>query len=207
MKSMRILDPEVMDELIHFRKKRGIDRKDEVWDGVYVIMPDPTIEHQRLVKRLTSILIRVVDDERRGETFPGTNVSDRRRGWEKNFRAPDVVVVLAGGRAQDCNTHWLGGPDLLVEIESPGDETDAKIPFYGDIGVRELLVIHRDSRQLRLYRNDGTSLAPVEPRESRGKSWFVGEVVPLAFSRIAISKQRPRIVVRRTDGSPDRWTI
>jgi hypothetical protein len=85
---MRILDKDVVTELVRHRRKLGIDQKDEVWDGVYVIMPEPTIDHQRLVKRLTAILITVVDDEGLGEVFPGTNVSDRRRGWDKNFRAP-----------------------------------------------------------------------------------------------------------------------
>jgi Uma2 family endonuclease len=204
---MRILDRDVVTELVRHRKKLGIDQKDEVWNGVYVILPEPTIDHQRLVKRLTAILTSVVDDEGLGEVFPGTNVSDRRRGWEKNFRAPDVVVVLAGGRAEDCTTHWLGGPDLLVEVESPGDETDAKIPFYGDIGVRELLIIHRDTRQIRLYRNDGSSLAPVEPDDLDGKKWLVSEVVPLAFRRTTAKGQKPRTEVRRTDGQGGRWVV
>ena len=203
---MRVLDKEVVEEIVRDRKKRGIDQKDEVWNGVYVVMPEPTIEHQRLVKRLTSVLIRVVDEEERGEVFPGTNVSNRRRGWEKNYRAPDIVVVLHNSRAEDCATHWLGGPDLLIEVESPDDETDAKIPFYGDIGVRELLIVHRDTRQLRLYRNDGTSLAPVEPNARSGKEWLVSEVVPLALSRAAVKGQRPKIEVRRTD-RPGKWVI
>jgi Uma2 family endonuclease len=204
---MRVLDQDVCEEIIQQRKKLGIDRKDEVWDGVYIIMPDPTIDHQRIVKRLTNILTEVVDDEGRGEAFLGTNVSDRREGWDKNFRAPDIVVVLEGGRAEDCRTQWLGGPDLLVEVQSPGDETDAKIPFYARIGVRELLIVHRDTRQLRLFRHDGTDLAPVESSDVHGKKWLVSAVVPLAFRRRAARGEGPRTEVRRTDATPGQWVV
>jgi Uma2 family endonuclease len=204
---MRVLSEQVSEDLIERRKKLGIDHKDEVWDGVYVIMPDPTIEHQRVVKRLTAILASVVDDERRGEAFPGTNVSDRRAGWEHNFRAPDVVVVLEGSRAKNCRTHWFGGPDLLVEVQSPGDDTDLKIPFYARIGVRELLVIHRDTRQLRLFRHDGADLSPVEPGEVYGKKWLVSSVVPLAFRRTTAGGRGPHTEIRRTDDMPGQWVI
>jgi Uma2 family endonuclease len=204
---MRVLNDAVIEEIIQRRKKLGIDRKDEVWDGVYVVMPDPTIDHQRLVKRLTAILVEVVDNEDRGEAFPGTNVSDRRKGWKHNFRAPDVVVVLHGSRAVDCRTHWLGGPDLLVEVQSPGDETDLKIPFYARVGVRELLVVHRDTRELRLFRNDGTDLALVEPSDLQGRKWLVSAVVPLAFRRTTARGRGPRTEVRRTDGTPGQWVV
>jgi Uma2 family endonuclease len=204
---MRVLDQKVSEEIVQERKKLGIDHKDEVWDGVYVIMPDPTIDHQRVVKRLTAILTTVVDEEGRGEAFPGTNVSDRRSGWDKNFRAPDVVVVLEGSRAENCRTHWFGGPDLLVEVQSPGDETDAKIPFYARIGVRELLIIHRDTRQLRLFRHDGTDLTPAEPGEFQGKKWLVSAVVPLAFRRTTAGGRGSRTEVRRTDDTPGQWVV
>jgi Uma2 family endonuclease len=199
---MHVLNPGVSEEIIRQRKKLGQDRKDEVWNGVYMLMPDPTIDHQRVIKLLTSILIEVVDDEGRGEVFPGTNVSDRREGWKHNFRAPDVVVVLNGSHAINCGTHWFGGPDLLVEIQSPRDQTDAKIPFYAGLGVRELLVIHRDTRRLRLYRNHGTDLAPVEPDD---KKWLTSAVVSLGFRRTTTGRARTEI--RRTDGTRGRWVV
>lgn len=204
---VRVLNQDVSEEIVERRKKLGIDRKDEVWDGVYVVMPDPTIDHQRIVFQLTSIFSQTVRDKGIGEAFPGTNVSDRREGWEHNFRAPDVVVVLEGGRAENCRTHWFGGPDLLVEVQSPGDEADAKVPFYARIGVRELLVVHRDTRQLRLYRHDGTDLAPVEPGDFQGKKWLLSAVVPLAFRRTTAGGRGPRTEVRRTDGAPGRWVV
>jgi len=203
----RVLNAGELRRMIRRRRRLGIDHKDEVWDGVYVIMPDPTVLHQQIVTRLSSILLAVIDDAGRGRAFGGTNVSDRRHDWKKNFRVPDVVVVLNEGRAVDCVTHWMGGPDFLVEVRSPGDDTDAKVPFYARIGARELLVIDRDTRHLRLLRHDGHDLTPVEPEDRHGKKWLVSAVVPLAFRRSAPRGQAPKTHVERTDGTAGSWVV
>jgi Uma2 family endonuclease len=115
-------------------------------------------------------------------------------------------VVLNDSRAVDCGTHFCGGPDFLVEIQSPGDDTEEKVPFSGKIGVRELLIIHRDKRTLRLLRLEGEELVLVKPTALDGKEWLVSAVLPLAFRR-SVSKGKPRTQVRRTDGKPGRWTV
>lgn len=203
----RILNTGELQRMIRRRRRLGIDHKDEVWDGVHVIMPDPTVLHQQIVTRLTAILLTVVADASRGQALAGTNVSDRLRGWKKNFRVPDVVVVLREGRAINCGTHWMGGPDFLVEVQSPGDETEAKVPFYAGIGVRELLVVDRDTRHLRLLRHDGHDLTPVEAEDRHGKKWLVSAVVPLAFRRSAPRGQDPKTHVERTDGTAGSWVV
>jgi Uma2 family endonuclease len=203
---MRVLSPWIASEIIRERRRLGIDGHDEVWDGVYVVSPFANNPHQTLVNRLAHVLTIVIEDAGRGVVHPGANVSDRPDArWEKNHRVPDVVVVLPGSRAVDRGTHWYGGPDFVVEVQSPGDDTEAKIPFYTSIGVRELLIIHRDSRRVRLFRHDGAELAPVAAEESRGKSWLVSDVVPLAFCRVIDKGRKPRTVVRRTDGKRGRW--
>jgi Uma2 family endonuclease len=203
---MRILEPAIIRELIRDRQQRGIDKYDEVWDGVYVMPPLANNPHQRLVMDSTVILYQVITQEGRGQVLPGANVSDRRHHWDKNFRGPDVVVVLDDSRAVDCTTHWMGGPDFLIEIQSPGDDTDAKLPFYSAVQVRELLIIHRDTRVLRFYRHDGQQLAPVGPVKVEGKEWLTSAVVPLAFRRSG-RRRNPRTEVRRTDETPGHWTV
>jgi Uma2 family endonuclease len=203
--TVQFLSDAAFKAFIRQRRADGHDRKDEVWDGVYVIMPEPTNAHQHLVTRLTVIFDQVAPV---GSTvLAGANVSDRRSGWKKNYRAPDVVVVLPKTRAIDCNTHWMGGPDFLVEVRSPGDRTEAKIPFYATVGVRELLIVHRDTRRLRLLRHDGTDLVAVEPGDFRGKKWLLSEVLPLAFRRTTAGGRRPRTEVRRTDATPASWVV
>jgi hypothetical protein len=62
----------------------------------------------------------------------------------------------------DCATHWFGGPELAIEIVSPGDRTLEKLDFYARVGTQELLVIDRDPWQLTLYRvNLDQKMVPV----------------------------------------------
>jgi Uma2 family endonuclease len=191
---------------IQDRRERDIDKYDEVWDGVYVVPPLANLPHQDLATALAAILYTLITLEGRGRVQAGANVSDRRAGWKRNYRDPDIVVVLNEGRAVDCYTHWLEGPDFLVEVQSPGDETDEKIPFYSQIRVRELLIIHRDTRQLRLYRHDGQQLVPVGPSAYQGGKWLVSAVVSLAFRRRVV-RRTPFTEVQRTDGIPGGWTV
>jgi Uma2 family endonuclease len=173
---------------------------------MYVMPSMPNNAHQLLVGDLNDIFREVVKKAGRGQSYPGANVGDRRKGWEYNFRVPDVFVVLKNSPAIDCNTHFFGGPDFLVEIQSPGDDTEEKVPFYGKFGVRELLIIHRDKRTLRLLRLEGEELVLVKPSLLDGKEWLVSTVLPLAFRRI-MSKGTPRTQVRRADGKPGLWTV
>ena len=61
---------------------------------------------------------------------------------------------------------------MLVEIESPGDDSEEKVPFYGQLGVRELLLIHRDKRTLRLLRLAEQELVLVPASVLEGKRWL-----------------------------------
>jgi hypothetical protein len=204
-REVRILDPGLIDAFIRDRQERGVDGHDESWEGVYTVPALANNEPQDIVGLLTGILFNAITLEERGRVQPGANVSDRREGWEHRCRVPDVVVVLKDGKAVDCGTHWMGGPDFLAEVQSPHDETDEKIPFYSELQVREFLVIHRDTRELRLYRHDGKELAPVGLTDFQGGKWLFSEVVPLAFRRKG-GKKNPRTEVRRTDGQTGSWT-
>jgi Uma2 family endonuclease len=166
----------------------------------------PSLEHQELVADLGVIFDEVVKRRGLGKCYPGVNVSDRGTDWKENYRIPDLVVVLNEGKAVRHRTHIQGGPDFLVEIESPGDDTEEKVPFYGEIGVRELLIIHRDKRTLRLLRLERGELVLVRPSSFEGKEWLVSEVLPLAFRRAA-RKGAPLTQARRTDGEPGLWAV
>jgi Uma2 family endonuclease len=202
---LEIRDADLVREIIRDRQRKGIDKYDEVWDGVYIMPPLANNPHQRLVGLLTPIYLEVtvLDQD---QVLPGANVSDRRTGWEDNFRCPDIVVVRHGSRAVDCGTHWFGGPDFLTEIQSPGDDTENKIPFYSQIHVRELLIIHRDTRALRLLQHDGNELVEVSPVLIRGKKRLVSAVLPLAFRRLSY-RGKPGVEISRTDRKPGRWIV
>lgn len=42
-------------------------------------------------------------------------------------------MYLAGSKAKDSGTHWVGGPDILVEITSPGEDPRQKLDFYAKV--------------------------------------------------------------------------
>ena len=198
-----ITDPIVEERIRAQRAKWGADRYDEVWEGTYMMTPMPNVQHQKLAARLVAILDTVIGES--GDVCAGANVSDREDGWDHNYRAPDVVVAMKGGRAKDCDTHYCGGPDFLVEIVSTHDHSREKLPFYGQIGVREVMIIDRDPWCLELYRLDGGELRLVGKSRLDEQAELSSAVVPLTF-RLLPGQPRPQIVVTHRDGVPQ-WIV
>jgi Uma2 family endonuclease len=194
-----IADPEVEERLIAERRARGADRKDEVWDGVYIIMPDPNVEHQRLVMRLGVVFSEVVNPPAGGEVFPSLNLSDRAEDWKYNYRCPDVAVFLSGNTAQVFEAHICGPADFLVEIVSPNDKTRDKFDFYGRLGVRELLVIDRQPWSLELYRLSGNELVPAGRSSVSQSAVIASAVLPLSF-QLFPAQPRPEIRIAEIGG-------
>ncbi|MBI3469538.1 MAG: Uma2 family endonuclease [Planctomycetes bacterium] len=200
-----VIDPLVEDDLLARRRASGGDRYDEVWDGVYLMSPIPNSEHQQLAGRLTGVFLQVVGWNPRVEVFPGINVSDRVDDWRQNYRVPDVAVFLENTRARDLGTHWLGGPDFGVEIESPKDRSRDKIPFYAQVGVQELLLIEREPWALELYRLQGDALTLVGRVVPGDEAALESTVLAVRF-RLIPANPRPLIEVTRLDGS-ERWLV
>jgi Uma2 family endonuclease len=146
-----ILDPHLEERLIAERRAAGVDQFDEVWDGVYVMAPWPNDEHQEIATFLARVLFELIQEEGRGKVRQGINLSDRPTNWTSNFRVPDVVAFLNGGKGVCHDSFWTGGPDFAVEIVSEGEDPEAKFEFYGGLGTRELLLVHRDPWKLELY--------------------------------------------------------
>jgi Uma2 family endonuclease len=187
-----LLDPAEVRELIRRRRRLGLDRFDEVWDGVYVMAAMPNMEHQSIVGRLVTALTNGLPEG--ALVLPGCNVSDQSDKWEKNFRCPDVAVVLPGNTAENRGTHLFGGPDFAIEIVSPKDRSRDKLGFYFKVGVRELLIVDRKPWKLELYRNDGSALALVGTCPVKKQKTLVSSVIPFRFT-IAAGTSRPSLVV------------
>lgn len=203
--TLLITDPELEERLLAERRAWGGDRYDEVWDGVYVMSPIANIQHQDLVMGIAYAFHSVVGLPGLGTVLPGTNVSDRAVDWEKNYRVPDVAVYLKGNPAQHRETHWLGGPDLAVEVVSRGDRTREKLGFYAAVGTRELLVVNRRPWSLELYRLDEGSLGLIGASTLDNPGQLASAVVPLGFG-LAPGESRPSIVIAHRDGA-QRWTV
>jgi Uma2 family endonuclease len=71
--------------------------------------------------------------------------------WPQNYRIPDLVLLTPERFGIDRNGYFEGAPDVVVEIRSPGDESYEKLAFYAALGVPEVWIIARDSKQPELY--------------------------------------------------------
>jgi Uma2 family endonuclease len=195
-----INDPDVEDQLLADRRAKGLDRYDEVWEGVYVMSPLANNEHQKLALRLASIMDTVIDLEMEGTSYCGCNVSDQEHDWKFNYRCPDVAVFLRDTTAQDRGAFWQGGPDFAIEITSERDKTWDKLDFYAKVEVRELLIVERDPWELVLLRLQNGKMTEITRGNLAADTVIHSAFVPFGF-RLMMRNQRPTIEVRhQTDG-------
>ena len=201
-----VTDPWLEERLKAEREASGADRYDEVWEGVYMMTPVPNTEHQYLVARFTSLFLEVIGAPDRGIVCPGVNLSPPDiEDWTQDYRVPDVAVLLRGSHGEDCDTHWRGGVDFLVEVTSPGDKSREKLPFYSQLGVRELLLVDRDPWTLELYRHQQGRLRKVSQSNLDASEVLTSMAVPLTFQLLP-GDPRPQIKVTHFD-SGRCWTV
>lgn len=135
--------PPAVDELIEERRRTGVDRFDEVWDGVYVVNPPPSFRHSTIAGRIHDLLRSPA--EARGLVV-------RREvgvGAPDDHRIPDVVV--ADSADLDGAQHYLLTARIAVEVLSPSDRVDKK-PFYRARGVDEVVIVDPEAVEVQWTR-------------------------------------------------------
>ena len=111
-----VTDPCLEERLRTEREASGADRYDEVWEGVYMMAPMPTDEHQKIVSRLGHVVEDVLGDAELAEIRPGVNLSDRERRLE--------VRLSRAGRGW-CDAAQAHNDGLAESCEAgAGDHTD-----------------------------------------------------------------------------------
>ena len=120
------------------RQRLGLDKKDELWDGVWHLVNPPKIWHPRLNRDLYEVL---APQARARALEPFVEIcglfgEDIKRNW----RVPDQLYA---GPA-DVIEEGLTSAEFLVEVRSPGDESYEKLPFYASRGVTEVLIVNQD---------------------------------------------------------------
>jgi Uma2 family endonuclease len=150
MKSVLALVPP---EIIEQRKRTGQYARDEVWEGVLHMSPEADTEHQDFEGSLENWLRRYWSLPRMRKVYHRINLAREGAGrnWINDFRIPDLVMLTADRFDIDHRTHFEGGPEVVVEIRSPNDESEKKLPFYAALNVLEVWVIDRDTKQPELY--------------------------------------------------------
>jgi Uma2 family endonuclease len=106
----------------------------EIVNGVLLMAPAPTPDHQSIVARLTYYLLAHVELGGLGRVFPGP--IDVQLG-PKNVFQPDVLVLLNAHSGRIAEKRIIGAPDLAVEVASPGTAT---IGCHPELCVKENLL-------------------------------------------------------------------
>ena len=186
-----VMPPDRFKAIIARRRRYDQDSHDEVWNGVYVMSPEADNSHQKLAFSIAKVIDAVC--ARKGAVvLPSVNVSDRADDWTRNYRVPDVAVFMPGNPAENRETHFLGGPDFLVEVVSKYDRSRRKLDFYASIGVREVLLVNRAPWRLDMYRLKAGELELAATSHPDGEKAVESEVLGLSF-RLIPAEPGPRI--------------
>ncbi|MHB8438367.1 MAG: Uma2 family endonuclease [Acidimicrobiales bacterium] len=129
------------------RAQLGLDVRDEMWEGVLHMVPQPISRHQELESELLQAFGPIVRTR-------GLRVAPELAVFagEHDYRVPDVAVYSTEARGIRGVT---GTAALVVEIRSPGDETYEKLPWYLAGRAEAVLIVDRDSLAVELYTADG----------------------------------------------------
>ena len=169
---MKAVMLEIEPGILDGRRRTGADRWDEMWDGVLHMPPMPNRSHQDLELDLGAWLRVYWARPRGNKVYPPINLALPGR-WPEDYRIPDLVLLTPDRFYIDRNEYFDGGPTVVVEIRSPGDESYEKLLFYAQLHVPEVWIIDRDTRQPEVYRLLDTDYQSV-PRDSHG--WVVSSV-------------------------------
>ena len=191
---MKAVMPNVPDHILEWRRRTGADRFDEMWEGVLHMAPVPNRDHQDFAF-LLAIWLRLNWAIPSGCRVHLEIYIAEEGTWPDNYRVPDLVLLTPTRFHIDRNEYFDGGPDAVVEIHSPGDEAHEKLEFYAKIGVREVWIIDRDTRQPQIYQLIGNEF---ESREPDSAGWLKSDVVG-AEMRAAADEKLEICIVGRHD--------
>lgn len=114
----------------------------EIVNGVLVMAPAPTPEHQDIVLEIAAHLRTYIKLAGLGRVFPSPVDVDL---GPKNIFQPDVVVVLNAHLDRVTAKKIVGAPDLVVEVASPSTaflDRVSKYEKYAEAGVQEYWIVN-----------------------------------------------------------------
>jgi Uma2 family endonuclease len=142
--------------------------------------PAPLCEHQRIVARIDRFVGPLCERHGRGVLAIQINVFNEASS-SLDYRIPDLTFVAAGHeRLLARDGIRGGGPDAVIEIGSPSDETYDKLPFFAGLGVREVIVVHRDTLEPEIYRLAGSQYLAVQ---MDADGWLRSDVLKVGLKR------------------------
>lgn len=132
------------------RRAQGLDGRDEVWEGVYRVAPH---EHARNGLVAMRLVVTLDGPTRHAGLHAGGSFN---LGEPDDYRVPDL--------GYHRSPHGLGAfvptAALVLEVLSPGDDSEAKLPFYARHGVEEVWLVDPLRHSIEMHVLTGTAFAP-----------------------------------------------
>ena len=155
----------------------------ELVRGVMVVREPPGYRHGRVAARLAKFLMDHVDQRSLGEVL-AAETGFKLATNPDTVRAPDVAFIRRN-RLPDPPPAGFAelGPDLVVEVLSPGDrpgEVLAKVADWLSAGSALVWVVDPARRRARVYRADGGEALVAEDGVLEGEDVLPGFACPLA---------------------------
>jgi Uma2 family endonuclease len=147
---MKVVMPSLRPEIVAYRQRTGADKWDEMWEGVLHMPPMPSYFHQELEGSLETYLRVRWARPRRAKVCHQVNLASV-GGWPHDYRIPDLVLLMPDRFDIIRGEYLEGAPNVVVEIRSPGDESLEKLSFYAQLGVPEVWIIDRDTREPEIH--------------------------------------------------------
>lgn len=154
------------------RERMGQHKLDERWEGEWHLVNPPRSWHTFVNSELFLVLMALA--KQRG--LIGSCEATGLFAAEDDWRIPDQLFC----RPADVTDAGVTSAELVVEVHSPGDDSYAKLGFYADRSVHEVVILHED-RRVELYRrrDDGT-MTQVEQADGSARS----ETLGCTFTRV-----------------------
>jgi Uma2 family endonuclease len=158
LSDMRAVFTALPEWIVEHRRITREDRRDEVWDGVLHVTPQPTMPHQDVGSQLLVCLLPLA--QKRGwKAVYEPAVYDQSKG-ETNYRVPDVAVF----DPKHASKRGIEGRcELAIEVLSPDDESREKLPFYAQHGTQELWLVDPETRAFEVYVLRGRAYFAIAP--------------------------------------------
>jgi Uma2 family endonuclease len=154
---MRVLMIDAPQSMLDDRHRMGLDRRDEMWDGVVHMVPPAKDEHQGVNGDFWYVVYPLA--KRRG-LFP--RMETGLFHCDDDYRVPDQLYRLP----EHGSERGAEGAEMVVEVRSPNDDTYRKFDFFIAVDVREVLVLHPKGRRFELFRRFDDRLMLMSPGPS-----------------------------------------
>lgn len=155
---MGVLKQEVYLNIAEFEKLTALtDESLEFIEGQVYALASPSINHQRVARRLTNIISNYLDEVNSHCElfFAPIDIKLTKKDLDSQIVVPDLVII--------CDPEGLNGvkyegvPNLIIEILSPSNQHHdlvIKMNLYAKFGVKEYWIVNPIKKIISVYTLD-----------------------------------------------------